>query len=888
MKKRIMNIIGSLTAKFAALALALVCAGNVWATTVATEAELRAAIASGGTVTLGGNIALTQGEIAVSNTVTLDLATYTISSPTNVFRIAANGNFTVNAAATNPGGISVPTNRCCVYTSYGWDPGAKTVVLNGGVFTGNCVFNWAASALSAYVSYENYGLAVDGAGSGEKAVPTSVTINGGTFTGGYELGNVGAYRCYYFTVNGGTFEKGLDCADTRYCSIGVTTTCKAYFNGGRYRDRYPTFRKKKQGLSVVDDPGKVFIGTTTHTNSYYIAGGYYVNAYDRSACEVTGTYAGAAVQSSYLIFLTTGYPQRWYNPSDTWYFLTEDDAEDVGATNVIHINGENGAGAQIQSTTASRSSAARLASSKGALLAAPKSAASPAVASARLLSAAPARLLTTASAPADVITTRPAGTKLGEIKVVGNDGHTYITQNASLLSGTVFKTELDADRIDACYFFGPASSPYITENDGSDDETVYAAIHKRVSDAMESGLSGADEEAALLALMELSFTAEERELLLANAETLAYESYKITKDCFSGKANGTYGLNFEGGGMAVISCVYNNPTLATSDADPFESDPHLTWDLSLVVSFDKAVSADSVRFWWAAGGSNTVGDGHLKDSGTSVGALAANEVLSLSLGSGNKFDTFFLLGNGKDALLDLIDGFGLCLVDIPLVAVSKAIETFFVSCQEVLLPLVTYGTEAMSILVLVDRATLVIREGNISACLRSNAVALKGTISIDQSMVWQEGRHSILVVALQVLAPNTSVLLAVQHEGQLARGEVATFDIDNLSTLCIVEVKDVLSGNFGIVTPQILTIVVATRQHVANVPEPLDLYAAVTTEPTSDNGTLATSLHIARVVAVDNASSRTTVPNNTNQGAAVVALSFYIALVTYILECYPA
>ena len=245
---------------------------GAWGVTVTTEADLRTAIASGGTVELGGNIALTE-EIAVANTVTLDLATYTISSPTNVFRVAA--------------------------TSYGWDPGAKTVVLNGGVFTGNCVFNWAASALSAYVSYENYGLAVDGAGSGEKAVPTSVTINGGTFTGGYELGNVGAYRCYYFTVNGGTFEKGLDCADTRYCSIGVTTTCKAYFNGGRYRDRYPTFRKKKQGLSVVDDPGKVFIGTTTHTNSYYIAGGYYVNAYDRSACEVTGTYAGAAVQSSY-------------------------------------------------------------------------------------------------------------------------------------------------------------------------------------------------------------------------------------------------------------------------------------------------------------------------------------------------------------------------------------------------------------------------------------------------------------------------------------------------------------------------------------------------------------------------------------------------------------
>ena len=619
---KLKDIIGSMASKFAALALALVCAGNVWATTVATEAELRAAIANGGAVTLGGNIALTQGEIAVSNTVTLDLATYTISSPTNVFRIAANGNFTVNAAATNPGGISVPTNRCCVYTSYGWDPGAKTVVLNGGVFTGNCVFNWAASALSAYVSYENYGLAVDGAGSGEKAVPTSVTINGGTFTGGYELGNVGAYRCYYFTVNGGTFEKGLDCADTRYCSIGVTTTCKAYFNGGRYRDRYPTFRKKKQGLSVVDDPGKVFIGTTTHTNSYYIAGGYYVNAYDRSACEVTGTYAGAAVQSSYLIFLTTGYPQRWYNPSDTWYFLTEDDAEDVGATNVIHINGENGSLPQLQSSAAS-SSAIRLASGKGTLLAASKPAASTEVAPARLLSAAPVRLLSTASAPADVITTRPAGTELGEIKVVGNDGHTYITHNASLLSGTVFKTELDADRIDACYFFGPASSPYITENDGSDDETVYAAIHKRVSDAMEALISGSDE---------LSFTAEERKLLLDNAETLAVESYKITEDCFVAHDD-KYKLNRTdaNGEFAnvVITCVYYHSSLSSGDSNPFENDPHLTWDLSLVVSFDKAVSADSVRFWWANGLQH--GSENINGNGRYVSSIGANVETSISL-----------------------------------------------------------------------------------------------------------------------------------------------------------------------------------------------------------------------------------------------------------------
>ena len=42
---KLKDIIGSMASKFAALALALVCAGNVWATTVATEAQLRTAIA---------------------------------------------------------------------------------------------------------------------------------------------------------------------------------------------------------------------------------------------------------------------------------------------------------------------------------------------------------------------------------------------------------------------------------------------------------------------------------------------------------------------------------------------------------------------------------------------------------------------------------------------------------------------------------------------------------------------------------------------------------------------------------------------------------------------------------------------------------------------------
>ena len=188
---------------------------------------------------------------------------------------------------------------------------------------------------------------------------------------------------------------------------------------------------------------------------------------------------------------------------------------------------------------------------------------------------------------------------------------------------------------------------------------------------------------------------------------------------------------------------------------------------------------------------------------------------------------------------------------------------------------------------LINSATLVIRESNVSTSLRSDTIALQGTIGIYQRMCRIESRLNILDVTLQILTPYASILFAIQLESQLTRSEVAFFD--DCCALSIIKIEDAFfSKGIGIVAIEVLTIIVATRQHVTNVPEALDLYAAVTTEPTGNDGTLATSFHIARVVAVDNASSRTTVPNNTNQGAAVVALSFYIALVTYVLEGYPA
>lgn len=357
MKTNILKVFG-----FAAL---LGVAQGAFATVVTTEAQLEAALAAGGTVTLGADIALTH-EHQVGNTVVLDLATYclTAADGVNAFQVIANGNFTVNADETNPGGIYTSTNNSCVYTAYGLSAGQKSVTLNGGVFEGNCVFNISPTAAA---NAGHFGIDVTGAGTGGKSVPTTVVINGGTFQGGCDLGNVGCYQCYYFTVNGGTFERGLDSADTTTCSIGVTTTCKAFFKGGRYRGHYPCDR-------IASEAGKVIIGDGYTTYIYYISGDYVCIAPNDSVCEVSGRYKGLKVQECGVItYLFTQCHQEWVTPKrtgDIWNFKTYSDAVGCGATEITPLHDE-GAQSQSQSGAPARKSVMKASAAPKLLASAP-------------------------------------------------------------------------------------------------------------------------------------------------------------------------------------------------------------------------------------------------------------------------------------------------------------------------------------------------------------------------------------------------------------------------------------------------------------------------------------------------------------------------------------
>lgn len=219
---------------------------------------LVAAVAEGGEVTVEDDITLAN-ELVVSNEVTLNLGGYkiTAASGKNAIQVAAGGNLTINATT---GGVSA-SDALAVYADYEVSQGAKTVVINGGVFDGALQFN-------------KYPLHTSATQSGEDAVPTTVTIAGGTFNG-----RVSIYHAP-FTVNGGTFNQGIDTSDGSV-TVYANYRCPVTFNGGSFKVR-PT----PAGSRVVVNGGVYF------ENGYFKVG-------STAACQATrnGTYYASLAEA---------------------------------------------------------------------------------------------------------------------------------------------------------------------------------------------------------------------------------------------------------------------------------------------------------------------------------------------------------------------------------------------------------------------------------------------------------------------------------------------------------------------------------------------------------------------------------------------------------------
>ena len=221
--------------------------------------SLVAAVTAGGDVTVEEDITLAD-ELVVDKAVTLNLGSKKIyaANGKNAIQVAAGGSLTINAEST--GGVSAD-GALAVYADYELSPGAKTVVINGGVFDGALQFN-------------KYPLHTSATQSGEDAVPTTVTIAGGTFNG-----RVSIYHAP-FTVNGGTFNQGIDTSDGSV-TVYASYRCPVTFNGGSFKVR-PT----PAGSRVVVNGGVYF------ENGYFKVG-------STAGCEATrnGTYYASLAEA---------------------------------------------------------------------------------------------------------------------------------------------------------------------------------------------------------------------------------------------------------------------------------------------------------------------------------------------------------------------------------------------------------------------------------------------------------------------------------------------------------------------------------------------------------------------------------------------------------------
>ena len=235
----------------AAIGVALMMTGSAFAaTTVTTEAELKAAVAAGGEITLGADIAVTEMIVVSSGvTATLDLNGKTVSHTDEANKYAINnlgtltlkdskGNGSINARGIyngyGNGGDNVATAKITVesgtYNAKGTNGGAAIfnygiAEINGGSFTsigGYSLNNQAGSSMTI----------ADGvtANNGIYCSNAKVTVNGGNISGNRSGCHVVYAWNAELTINGGTFYNN-NSGNATIMSAGTT---KCTITGGTF------------------------------------------------------------------------------------------------------------------------------------------------------------------------------------------------------------------------------------------------------------------------------------------------------------------------------------------------------------------------------------------------------------------------------------------------------------------------------------------------------------------------------------------------------------------------------------------------------------------------------------------------------------------------------
>ena len=188
--------------------MTLVCSVMAWATDVASKAELQDALNAGGDITLTADIALGGAKVTMtSGTVILDLNGHNLTgtlanygTDKGVLNVSG-GNLTINA--TGGGKIdNTSSNGCGIVTK-----GSAKVTINGGTFHGGYEGIYAAGG-EVVVNDATFSKPGDNNIWLVSETGAKVTVKGGTFSGGWMCFQVD--KGTELLIEGGSFSKGDD------------------------------------------------------------------------------------------------------------------------------------------------------------------------------------------------------------------------------------------------------------------------------------------------------------------------------------------------------------------------------------------------------------------------------------------------------------------------------------------------------------------------------------------------------------------------------------------------------------------------------------------------------------------------------------------------------
>ena len=246
--RSLVNRLGNKAAKWAACLLAVACIGTsatAWGATVTTEADLRTAIAAGGTVELGEDITL-NSDITVGKELAFDLNGHTLnmgksvvvtSSTLTVQDSSTDGTGSITSSNMNGpvkisgGSLILESGTIQGTSSYAINcaSGTITITINGGTLKSTSKAFYAGYGINCSIVINNVTAETPMAFDSNIK---SVTINGGTFNK-----TVSGDSSNTLTINDGTFKDSVTYATINDGTFSRIGNGNKQINGGTFTNK---------------------------------------------------------------------------------------------------------------------------------------------------------------------------------------------------------------------------------------------------------------------------------------------------------------------------------------------------------------------------------------------------------------------------------------------------------------------------------------------------------------------------------------------------------------------------------------------------------------------------------------------------------------------------